>query len=168
MNTVKAIYPGSFDPVTNGHTDLIERAAQMFSDVIVAVGVHPTRHPLFTVEERVAMLSEGIAEFGNVSVSTFDGLLVDYAREQRAHAVVRGIRAISDYEYEFQMALMNRRLSPDVETIFLMPDAKYSFVSSRLVKEVFRLGGSVDGLVPKFVIERMKDKSRSMIAESLR
>jgi pantetheine-phosphate adenylyltransferase len=114
------------------------------------------------------MLSEGIAEFGNVSVSTFDGLLVDYAREQRAHAVVRGIRAISDYEYEFQMALMNRRLSPDVETIFLMPDAKYSFVSSRLVKEVFRLGGSVDGLVPKFVIERMKDKSRSMIAESLR
>jgi pantetheine-phosphate adenylyltransferase len=113
------------------------------------------------VEERVAMLSEGIAEFDNVSVSTFDGLLVDFAREERAHAVVRGIRAISDYEYEFQMALMNRRLAPDVETIFLMPDAKYSFVSSRLVKQVFRLGGSVDGLVPKFVIDRMKDKGRS-------
>ena len=106
------------------------------------------------------MLSEGIAEFPNVSVATFEGLLVDFAREQRAHAVVRGIRAISDYEYEFQMALMNRRLSPDVETIFLMPDAKYSFVSSRLVKEVFRLGGSVDGLVPKFVVERMKEKNR--------
>ena len=168
MNTVKAIYPGSFDPVTNGHLDLIARAAKIFDHLVVAILRHSQRNPLFPVEERGAMLSEGIAEFGNVSVSTFDGLLVDYAREQRAHAVVRGIRAISDYEYEFQMALMNRRLSPDVETIFLMPDAKYSFVSSRLVKEVFRLGGSVDGLVPKFVIERMKDKSRSMIAESLR
>ncbi len=168
MNTVKAIYPGSFDPVTNGHLDLIARAAKIFDHLVVAILRNSQKNPLFTVEERVAMLSEGIAEFGNVSVSTFDGLLVDYAREQRAHAVVRGIRAISDYEYEFQMALMNRRLSPDVETIFLMPDAKYSFVSSRLVKEVFRLGGSVDGLVPKFVIERMKDKSRSMIAESLR
>jgi pantetheine-phosphate adenylyltransferase len=168
VNTVKAIYPGSFDPVTNGHLDLIARAAKIFDHLVVAILRNSQKNPLFTVEERVAMLSEGIAEFGNVSVSTFDGLLVDYAREQRAHAVVRGIRAISDYEYEFQMALMNRRLSPDVETIFLMPDAKYSFVSSRLVKEVFRLGGSVDGLVPRFVIERMKDKSRSMIAESLR
>ena len=168
MNTVKAIYPGSFDPVTNGHLDLIARAANIFDHLVVAILRNSQKNPLFTVEERVAMLSEGTAEFGNVSVSTFDGLLVDFAREQRAHAVVRGIRAISDYEYEFQMALMNRRLSPDVETIFLMPDAKYSFVSSRLVKEVFRLGGSVDGLVPKFVIERMKDKSRSVIAESLR
>jgi pantetheine-phosphate adenylyltransferase len=168
VNTVKAIYPGSFDPVTNGHLDLIARAAKIFDHLVVAILRNSQKNPLFTVEERVAMLSEGIAEFGNVSVSTFDGLLVDYAREQRAHAVVRGIRAISDYEYEFQMALMNRRLSPDVETIFLMPDATYSFVSSRLVKEVFRLGGSVDGLVPRFVIERMKDKSRSMIAESLR
>jgi len=168
VNTVKAIYPGSFDPVTNGHLDLIARAANIFDHLVVAILRNSQKNPLFTVEERVAMLSEGTAEFGNVSVSTFDGLLVDFAREQRAHAVVRGIRAISDYEYEFQMALMNRRLSPDVETIFLMPDAKYSFVSSRLVKEVFRLGGSVDGLVPKFVIERMKDKSRSVIAESLR
>ncbi|HUB19978.1 MAG TPA: pantetheine-phosphate adenylyltransferase [Acidobacteriaceae bacterium] len=168
MNTVKAIYPGSFDPVTNGHLDLIARAAKIFDHLVVAILRNSQKNPLFTVEERVAMLSEGTAEFGNVSVSTFDGLLVDFAREQRAHAVVRGIRAISDYEYEFQMALMNRRLSPDVETIFLMPDAKYSFVSSRLVKEVFRLGGSVEGLVPKFVIERMKDKSRGVIAESLR
>jgi pantetheine-phosphate adenylyltransferase len=168
VNTVKAIYPGSFDPVTNGHLDLIARAANIFDHLVVSILRNSTKNPLFTVEERVAMLSEGTAEFGNVSVSTFDGLLVDFAREQRAHAVVRGIRAISDYEYEFQMALMNRRLSPDVETIFLMPDAKYSFVSSRLVKEVFRLGGSVEGLVPKFVIERMKDKSRTRIAESLR
>lgn len=163
MNTVKAIYPGSFDPVTNGHLDLVARAAKIFDHLVVAILRNSSKNPLFTVEERVAMLSEGTAEFGNVSVSTFDGLLVDYAREQRAHAVVRGIRAISDYEYEFQMALMNRRLAPDVETIFLMPDAKYSFVSSRLVKEVFRLGGSVDGLVPKFVIERMKDKNRALI-----
>ena len=160
MNTVKAIYPGSFDPVTNGHLDLIARAAKIFDHLVVAILRNSSKNPLFTVEERVAMLSEGIAEFSNVSVSTFDGLLVDFAREQRAHAVVRGIRAISDYEYEFQMALMNRRLAPDVETIFLMPDAKYSFVSSRLVKEVFRLGGSVDGLVPQFVVERMKAKSR--------
>ena len=161
MNTVKAIYPGSFDPVTNGHLDLIARAANIFDHLVVAILRNSEKNPLFTVEERVAMLSEGIAEFNNVSVSTFDGLLVDFAREERAHAVVRGIRAISDYEYEFQMALMNRRLAPDVETIFLMPDAKYSFVSSRLVKQVFRLGGSVDGLVPKFVVERMKDKGRT-------
>lgn len=160
MHTVKAIYPGSFDPVTNGHLDLIARAAKMFDHLVVAILRNSAKNPLFTVEERVSMLSEGTAEFGNVSVSTFDGLLVDFAREERAHAVVRGIRAISDYEYELQMALMNRRLAPDVETIFLMPDAKYSFVSSRLVKEVFQLGGSVDGLVPKFVIDRMKDKNR--------
>jgi pantetheine-phosphate adenylyltransferase len=160
VHTVKAIYPGSFDPVTNGHLDLIARAAKMFDHLVVAILRNSAKNPLFTVEERVAMLSEGTAEFGNVSVSTFDGLLVEFAREERAHAVVRGIRAISDYEYELQMALMNRRLAPDVETIFLMPDAKYSFVSSRLVKEVFRLGGSVDGLVPRFVIDRMKDKSR--------
>ncbi len=160
MNIVKAIYPGSFDPLTNGHLDLIDRAAKIFDHLVVAILRNSSKNPLFTVEERVAMLTEGTAEFENVSVSTFDGLLVDFAREQRAHAVVRGIRAISDYEYEFQMALMNRRLSPEVETIFLMPDAKYSFVSSRLVKNVFQLGGSVDGLVPKFVIERLKDKNR--------
>jgi len=160
VNTVKAIYPGSFDPLTNGHLDLIGRAAKIFDHLVVAILRNSAKDPLFSVEERVAMLSEGTAEFDNVSVSTFDGLLVDFAREQRAHAVVRGIRAISDYEYEFQMALMNRRLSPEVETIFLMPDAKYSFVSSRLVKEVFQLGGSVDGLVPRFVVERMKVKNR--------
>jgi len=160
VNIVKAIYPGSFDPLTNGHLDLIARAAKIFDHLVVAILRNSSKSPLFTLEERVAMLSEGIAALENVSISTFDGLLVDFAREQRAHAVVRGIRAISDYEYEFQMALMNRRLSPEVETIFLMPDAKYSFVSSRLVKEVFELGGSIDGLVPKFVIDRLKDKQR--------
>jgi pantetheine-phosphate adenylyltransferase len=159
VNTVKAIYPGSFDPLTNGHLDLIARAAKIFDHLVVAILRNSAKNPLFTVEERVAMLTEGIAGFDNVSVSTFDGLLVDFARDQRVHAVVRGIRAISDYEYEFQMAMMNRRLAPDLETIFLMPDAKYSFVSSRLVKEVYRLGGSVDGLVPKFVVERMKEKN---------
>lgn len=161
MHTVKAIYPGSFDPLTNGHLDLIARAAKIFDHLVVAILRNDAKNPLFSVEERVAMLSEGITEFDNVSVSTFDGLLVEFAREQRAHAVVRGIRAISDYEYEFQMAMMNRRLSPELETIFLMPDAKYSFVSSRLVKDVFRLGGSIDGLVPKFVVERLKDKTPS-------
>jgi pantetheine-phosphate adenylyltransferase len=156
VNTVKAIYPGSFDPVTNGHLDLIARGAKIFDHLVVAVLRNSSKNALFTVEERVEMLTEGVAGFGNVSVAAFDGLLVDFAREQQAHAVVRGIRAISDYEYEFQMALMNRRLSPDLETIFLMPDGKYSFLSSRLVKEVFQLGGSVEGLVPPFVIERLK------------
>ncbi len=160
VNTVKAIYPGSFDPLTNGHLDLIARASKIFDHLVVAILRNSAKSPLFSVEERVGMLTEGTAAFENVSVSTFDGLLVDFAREQRAHAVVRGIRAISDYEYEFQMALMNRRLSPDVETIFLMPDAQYSFVSSRLVKEVFELGGSVDGLVPRFVVDRLKAKAR--------
>ena len=167
VNTVKAIYPGSFDPLTNGHLDLIARASRIFDHLVVAILRNSAKDPLFTVEERVAMLSEGVAEFDNVSVSTFDGLLVEFAREERAQAVVRGIRAISDYEYEFQMALMNRRLSPELETIFLMPDAKYSFVSSRLVKEVFNLGGSVDGLVPKFVVERMKIKSPRQSGVSL-
>jgi pantetheine-phosphate adenylyltransferase len=156
VNTVKAIYPGSFDPVTNGHLDLIARGSRIFDHLVVAILRNSSKNPLFTVEERVEMLTEGVASLNNVSIATFDGLLVDFAREQQAQAVVRGIRAISDYEYEFQMALMNRRLAPELETIFLMPDGKYSFVSSRLVKEVFELGGSVEGLVPKFVIERLK------------
>jgi pantetheine-phosphate adenylyltransferase len=156
VNTVKAIYPGSFDPVTNGHLDLIARGAKIFDHLVVAVLRNSSKNALFTVEERVEMLTEGVAGFGNVSVTAFDGLLVDFACEQQAQAVVRGIRAISDYEYEFQMALMNRRLAPELETIFLMPDGKYSFLSSRLVKEVFELGGSVEGLVPPFVIERLK------------
>ena len=158
MNTVKAIYPGSFDPVTNGHLDLIARGSKMFDHLVVGILRNSSKDPLFTVDERVEMLNHELAAFEHISVATFDGLLVDFAREQNAQAVMRGIRAISDYEYEFQMALMNRRLAPEVETIFLMPDAKYSFVSSRLVKEVFQLGGSVDGLVPEWVIDRLKAK----------
>lgn len=158
VNNVKAIYPGSFDPVTNGHLDLIARGAKLFEHLVVAILRNSTKDPLFNVEERVEMLTAGVSEYGNVSVCAFDGLLVDFARQQEAHAVLRGIRAISDYEYELQMALMNRRLAPELETIFLMPDAKYSFVSSRLVKEVFELGGSVDGLVPKFVIDRLSQR----------
>ncbi|MGC8548338.1 MAG: pantetheine-phosphate adenylyltransferase [Acidobacteriaceae bacterium] len=161
MHTVKAIYPGSFDPVTNGHLDLIARGSRLFDHLVVAILQNASKSPLFTEAERVDMLTEGVRQFGNVSVATFDGLLVDFARQQQAHAVLRGIRAISDYEYEFQMALMNRRLAPEVETIFLVPDAKYSFVSSRLVKQVFELDGSVEGLVPPFVIERMKARSKA-------
>jgi pantetheine-phosphate adenylyltransferase len=160
VNTVKAIYPGSFDPVTNGHLDLIARGAKIVDHLVVAILLNSSKSPLFSVEERVEMLTEGVAGLSNVSIATFDGLLVDFVREQQAQAVLRGIRAISDYEYELQMALMNRRLAPELETIFLMSDGKYSFVSSRLVKEVFELGGSVEGLVPKFVIERLRQHGR--------
>jgi pantetheine-phosphate adenylyltransferase len=158
VNNVKAIYPGSFDPVTYGHLDLIARSSKLFEHLVVAVLRNSSKNPLFNVEERVEMLTEGVAGFGNVSVCSFDGLLVDFARQQKAQAVLRGIRAISDYEYELQMAMMNRRLAPELETVFLMPDGKYSFLSSRLVKEVFELGGSVDGLVPQFVIDRLSQR----------
>ena len=158
VNTVKAIYPGSFDPVTNGHLDLIARGSKIFDHLVVAILQNSAKNPLFTVEERVEMLSEALAGFANVSVATFDGLLVDFVREQHAQAVMRGIRAISDYEYELQMALMNRRLAPNVETVFLMADEKYSYVSSRLIKNVFELGGSVEGLVPQTVISRLQSR----------
>jgi pantetheine-phosphate adenylyltransferase len=156
MNTVKAIYPGSFDPLTNGHLDLIARGARIFDHLVVAILKNSEKAPLFSVDERVAMLTEAVQEFKNVSVGTFDGLLVDFALEQNAQAVLRGIRAISDYEYELQMALMNRRLAPALETVFLMPAEKYSYVSSRLIKNVFELGGSVEGLVPPSVIKRLQ------------
>ena len=159
MHTVTAIYPGSFDPVTNGHLDLVTRGAKLFDRLVVAVLRNSAKNPLFSVAERVEMLREGTAALGNIEVATFEGLLVDFARQQGAQAVLRGIRAISDYEYELQMAHMNRRLHPEVETIFLMPDAQYSYVSSRLVKEVFRVGGSVEGLVPQLVIDRLVRRS---------
>ena len=161
MHTVTAIYPGSFDPVTNGHLDLVARGSKLFDRLVVAVLRNASKNPLFSVAERVEMLRAGTAQFNNVEVATFEGLLVDFAREQGAQAVLRGIRAISDYEYELQMAHMNRRLHPEVETIFLMPDAQYSYVSSRLVKEVFRVGGSVEGLVPQLVIDRLKSRAAS-------
>ena len=156
---VKAIYPGSFDPLTNGHLDLIARGSKIFDHLVVAILKNSEKAaPLFSVAERVAMLTEAVEEFENVSVGTFRGLLVDFALEQQAQAVLRGIRAISDYEYEMQMALMNRRLAPSVETVFLMPAEKYSYVSSRLIKNVFELGGSVEGLVPPAVIKRLRDR----------
>jgi pantetheine-phosphate adenylyltransferase len=153
---VKAIYPGTFDPPTNGHVDLIQRGAKLFDHLTVAVLLNPVKDPLFTVEERVEMLKEVTAAIGNVSVATFDGLMVEFARQQGASAVLRGIRAISDYEHEFQMALMNRRLAPEVETVFLQPAGRYSFVSSRMVKEVFSFGGDVSGLVPPNVLKRLR------------
>lgn len=155
----RAIYPGSFDPVTNGHLDIIQRACKLFDEVIVAILVNPGKTAMFSVDERVEMLGSLLnARFPQVSVDTFDGLLVDYALRRGAQAVVRGIRAISDYEYELQMALMNRRLNPQVETVFLMSAEENSYLSSRLVKEVFSLGGSITGLVPEPVIERMREK----------
>ena len=155
---VKAIYPGTFDPPTNGHLDLIERGAKLFDHLTVAILVNPVKNPLFTLQERVEMLKEVAAGIGNVSVATFDGLMVEFARQQGAMAVLRGIRAISDYEYEFQMALMNRRLAPEIETVFLQPAGRYSFVSSRLVKEVFSLGGDVTGLLPPNVLKRLRER----------
>ena len=158
MNLVRAIYPGSFDPLTNGHLDLIERGSKIFDELIVAILRNAEKDPLFTLTERKEMLEHMVKRFENVRVETFEGLLVDYAMEKRAKAVLRGIRAISDYEYELQMALMNRKLQPQLETVFMMPAEAYSYLSSRLVKEIFRLGGSVRGLVPELVEQRLRDK----------
>jgi pantetheine-phosphate adenylyltransferase len=146
-----AIFPGSFDPVTNGHVDIILRGARLFERIIVAVLVHREKQSLFTSDERVAIIREVFKEYPNIEVDTFDGLLVDYARRRRASAIVRGLRAVSDFEYEFQMALMNRHLEPTLETVFMMPAEQYTYLSSRLIKEVFQLGGEVRGLVPPAV-----------------
>ena len=158
MSEVIAIYPGSFDPLTNGHVDIIERGARLFDRIIVGVLINLEKAPLFTVPERVDIARTVFREWTNVEVDTFDGLLVDYARRKRATVIVRGLRAISDFEYEMQMALMNRRLNHDVETVFMMPAEPYTYVSSRLVKEVVALGGTVTGLVPRLVEERLRDK----------
>jgi pantetheine-phosphate adenylyltransferase len=157
---VKAIYPGTFDPPTNGHLDLIARGSKLFEHLTVAILNNPVKNPLFTVDERVEMLKESTRQLGNVSVATFEGLMVDFAKQNGATAVLRGIRAITDYEYEFQMALMNRRLAPEIETVFLQPAGRYSFVSSRLVKEVVSFGGKVDGLVPANVAKRLVGRMR--------
>jgi len=154
--SVKALYPGTFDPPTNGHVDLIQRGSKLFEHLTVAILNNPVKNPLFTVTERVEMLKEATSALGNVSIATFDGLMVDFARQQGARAVLRGIRAISDYEHEFQMALMNRRLAPEIETVFLQPAGRYSFVSSRMVKEVFSFGGDVSGLLPPNVLKRLR------------
>lgn len=158
----RAIYPGSFDPVTNGHLDIIERGCKLFDEIIISILINPEKQPFFTIEERLEMLSDVVSDISKggckVRIDSFRGLLVQYAVAQEANAIVRGIRAISDYEYELQMALMNRRLEPGIETVFMMPAETYSYVSSRLVKEVFQLGGQITGLVPPLIETRMKEK----------
>ena len=151
-----AVYPGTFDPITNGHLDIISRGARLFDRVIVAILKNPEKEPLFSLGERMDILREVVGRLPNVRVEAFDGLLVDYARASGARAIVRGLRALSDFEYEYQMALMNRRLGPDIETVYMMPGEAYTYVSSRLVKEVARLGGDVSGLVPREVAERLR------------
>jgi len=156
--SVNALYPGTFDPPTNGHIDLIQRGSKLFEHLTVGILRNPVKNPLFSVEERVEMLHEATDSLGNVSVATFDGLMVQFARELGPAAVLRGIRAISDYEYEFQMALMNRRLAPEIETVFLQPAGRYSFVSSRMLKEVFSFGGDISGLIPPNVLKRLRGR----------
>jgi pantetheine-phosphate adenylyltransferase len=158
MKTITAIYPGSFDPVTNGHLDLIDRGTKIFDHLIVAVLRNPEKDPLFSLQERMEMLREVTRPWANVEVDVFDGLLVDYVRRRKATVILRGIRAISDYEYELQMALMNRKLEPQIETVFMMPAETYSYLSSRLVREIARLGGSIQGLVPPVVEQRLRTK----------
>jgi pantetheine-phosphate adenylyltransferase len=154
---VCAVYPGSFDPVTNGHLDIIRRGSRLFDRVVVAILRNPEKKPQFALAERRKILIKATAGIANVSVDSFDGLLVEYARRRGARVIVRGLRALSDFEYEFQMALMNRRLDSSIETVFMMPSEAYSYLSSRLVKEVARLGGSVSGLVPPEVDRRLTD-----------
>jgi len=164
LKRVIAIYPGSFDPPTNGHLDLIRRGAKIFDELIVAILRNSEKTPLFTLDERLEMLRECVKSEPNVKVDSFAGLLVDYAARKKAKAVLRGIRAVSDYEYELQMALMNRKLDPRLETIFMMPAEAYSYLSSRLVREIAMLGGSVKCLVPEMVDKRLQEKLKSQTA----
>lgn len=151
-----AVFPGTFDPITNGHLDIISRGRDLFDRIVIAILRNPDKDPLFPLEERVDILRSVVGRWSNVEVDSFDGLLVDFARAQGAQVIVRGLRALSDFEYEFQMTLMNQRLEPGIQTVFMMPSEAYSYVSSRLVKEVARLGGDVTGLVPPDVVTRLK------------
>jgi len=157
MSTL-AVYPGSFDPLTNGHVDIIARGARIFDRIVVAIAVNAEKAPLFTLDERVEIARAVFKDHPTVEVDTFDGLLVDYVAHRRADVIVRGLRAVSDYEFEFQMALMNRRLNASIETVFMLPAEQYTYISSRLIKEVFALGGRVHGLVPELVEARLRDK----------
>jgi pantetheine-phosphate adenylyltransferase len=151
-----AVYPGSFDPATNGHIDIIERAAKIFDLVYVAIIVNPEKTPYFDIDERKEMLKDAVRKIKKAKVDSFDGLLVDYAASKKACAIVRGLRAVSDFDYEFQMALTNLRMRPEIETIFIMTDYKYSYLSSSLVKQISSLGGNVSGLVPRMVLNMLK------------
>jgi len=153
-----AVYPGTFDPITNGHIDIIKRALNIFDKVIIAVSVDSTKNPLFTVEERIKMISEAVKEMQRIKIDSFGGLLVDYAKKINAIAVIRGLRAVSDFEYEFQMALMNRRLNENIETVFLMPNEKFTYLNSSIVREVVSLGGDISEFVPKNVKNELKKK----------
>ena len=158
MSEITAVYPGTFDPVTNGHLDIIRRGSRLFSWVIVAILQNPAKDPLFSLAERTGMVQQATHDLRNVRVDTFEGLLVDYARRQSARVIVRGLRAVSDFEFEMQMAMMNRRMNDQVETVFMMPNESYSYVSSRLVREVVMLGGSVEGIVPEAVARALAAK----------
>jgi pantetheine-phosphate adenylyltransferase len=160
MSTL-AVFPGSFDPLTNGHVDIIMRGTRLFDRIVVAILINAEKQPLFSMEERVEIARAVFKDQPSVEVDTFAGLLVDYVERRKAHAIVRGLRAVSDFEYEFQMALMNQRLNGRIETVFMMPAEQYTYISSRLIKEVFALGGRVHGLVPDMVEERLQKKVRS-------
>jgi pantetheine-phosphate adenylyltransferase len=156
-----AIYPGSFDPLTNGHLDVVQRASKLFDRVIVAIALNESKNPLFSLDERLALMKRGIGQMRNVKADVFEGLLVEYAARQKAQAIVRGLRAVSDFEFEFQMALMNRKLDQKIETIFMMPKETYTFISSRIVKEIARLGGDVSPFVPPHVEAALKKKLKA-------
>jgi len=153
-----AIYPGSFDPITNGHLDLIERGLKIFDEIIVAIAVNPVKQPLFTIEERVALIREVLNDHPKVKIDHFTGLLVDYVRQQNTNVILRGLRAVSDFDYEFQLALMNRRLAPEIETVFLMTSLKWVFLSSSILKEAVSLGGVLEDIVPPIVFQRLREK----------
>ncbi len=156
MRTV--LYPGTFDPITYGHIDIVKRACELFDKIIVTIAVNPSKHPLFTLEERLYLIKESLSEFPNITVDSFDGLVVDYAKKAGASGIIRGLRAVSDFEYEFQMALMNRKLAENIATIFLMPHEKYTYLNSSIIRDLAQFGSDIGDFVPKVVQDAMKKK----------